>query len=134
MFGAKCFVYIDRASRLKMQDHCWVGYFCGYPFNSKAYLVYDPARMNVFVRYHVLFDERVVYGDEIGGRKREREGLGSDHLSLTTKDASELEAAEPSAQAPNSVKKCFLSSACLLHVAAHGGQALLTHKHAQPTR
>jgi len=97
VFGAKCFVYIDRASRLKMQDHCWVGYFCGYPFNSKAYLVYDPARMNVYVRYHVLFDERVVYGDEIGERKREREELESDHLSLTAKDASELEAAEPSA-------------------------------------
>ena len=74
VFGAKCFVYIDRASRLKMQDHCWVGYFCGYPFNSKAYLVYDPARMNVYVRYHVLFDERVVYGDEIGGRKRDKRG------------------------------------------------------------
>ena len=117
-----------------MQDHCWVGYFCGYPFNSNAYLVYDPARMNVYVRYHVLFDERVVYGDEIGERKREREELESDHLSLTTKDASELEAAEPSAQAPNSVKKCFLSSACLLPVAAYGGQALLTHNHAQPTR
>ena len=38
------------------------------------------------------------------------------------------------AQAPNSVKKHFLSSACLLLVAAHGGRALLTHNHWQPTR
>ena len=37
-------------------------------------------------------------------------------------------------QAPNSVKKLFLSSACLLLVAAHGGRALLTHNHGQPTR
>ena len=27
-----------------MEDHCWVGYFIGYPFNSKAFLVYDPSR------------------------------------------------------------------------------------------
>jgi hypothetical protein len=38
------------------------------------------------------------------------------------------------AQAPKGVTKCFLSSACLLLVAAHGGRALLTHNHGQPTR
>ena len=96
VFGAKCWVYIDAASRLKMQDHCWVGYFCGYPFNSKGYLCYDPARMNVYIRYHVLFDERVVYGDELGAKKREKDQRESDHESLVRQDVEEMANAQAS--------------------------------------
>ena len=97
-FGSKAFVYIDKESRTKMQDHVWIGYFIGYPFNSKAFLVYDPARMSVFVCYHVLFDERVKYGNEFGERKREREQRQLDHDELARKDREELELATADSQ------------------------------------
>jgi hypothetical protein len=97
-FGSKAFVYIDKESRTKMQDHVWIGYFIGYPFSSKAFLVYDPARMSVFVCYHVLFDERVKYGDEFGERKREREQRQLDHDELARKDREELELAAADSQ------------------------------------
>jgi hypothetical protein len=104
-FGSKAFVYIDKESRTKMQDHVWIGYFIGYPFNSKAFLVYDPARMSVFVCYHVLFDERVKYGDEFGERKREREQRQLDHDELARKDREELELATADSQLARSMRE-----------------------------
>ena len=92
-FGAKCWVYIDKETRLKMEDHVFVGYFIGYPFNSKGYLIYDPARLQIYVRYHVLFDERTKYGDEFGEKKRASDARQSDHDELVRKDREELESA-----------------------------------------
>jgi hypothetical protein len=51
--------------------------------------------MNVYIRYHVLFDERAVFGDELGAKKREKDQCESDHESLVRQDVEEM----PSAQA-----------------------------------
>jgi hypothetical protein len=49
-------------------------------------MTYDPARMNVYIRYHVLFDERAAYGGELGAKKREKDQRETDHQSLVRQD------------------------------------------------
>jgi hypothetical protein len=63
---------------------------------SKGYLCYDPARTNVYIRYHVLFDERAVYGDELGAKKREKYQRETDHQSLVRQSAEEMANAQAS--------------------------------------
>ena len=91
--GSKCWAYIDKSTRLKMDGHVFVGYFIGYPYNAKGYLIYDPSRLEIYLRYHVLFDERVKYGDELGEKKRASDARQSDHDELVRKDREELESA-----------------------------------------
>ena len=69
--GSKTYVYIDKEEqRMNIEEnHCWIGYVCGYSKHPKAYRVYDPVRNAVYDVYHVLFDERVMYKDERGSRK-----------------------------------------------------------------
>ena len=52
--------------------------------------------MNVYIRYHVLFDERVVYGDELGAKKQEKDQRESDHESLVRQDVEEMANAQAS--------------------------------------
>jgi hypothetical protein len=52
--------------------------------------------MNVYIRYHVLFDERAAYGDELGAKKREKDQRETDYQSLVRQDVEEMANAQAS--------------------------------------
>ena len=81
-FGSKAFVFVDKEQqhRAKLQDHCWVGFFAGYSTRSKAYLIYHPVKHAIFVRYHCWFNDKLVYGDLHGERRRVRDLVLTDVL------------------------------------------------------
>ena len=61
------FVYRDAGLRLKGEDHDDIMWYCGRPRTGGGYLGFCIQKMKVFVRNHVNFDPRFLYGDCVGG-------------------------------------------------------------------
>jgi len=68
-FGCEMFVHVDKDERLKGEDHAWVGFNAG-PVNNHR--VYRPTKHHCYLRYHVLADPTILYGDFMGKRYRDR--------------------------------------------------------------
>ena len=80
-FGAKVFVYVNEDARNALESHVWIGFFVAYSNNSKAWIIYDPARLNTYKCYWILVDESIVYGDIMGAAHARKMNVYKDSLN-----------------------------------------------------
>ena len=57
LWGCPAHVLVDQGSRPKQSFNTWEGVYVGHPYNSEAFLIYDPVADRVYNRIHVTFDE-----------------------------------------------------------------------------
>ena len=71
-FGSKAIVNIATIDRAKGDFHAWIGFYAGPTHNMKGYRIYRPLTNAYYDRYHVTFDDKVVFGDFMGKQFKDR--------------------------------------------------------------
>jgi hypothetical protein len=72
-FGCEAFVHIDKENRTKLEEKSKKCTFIGYGVNDFGYRLWDYEN-NKFIRSRdVLFNEKVMYKDQLQGKKHEKE-------------------------------------------------------------
>jgi hypothetical protein len=72
-FGCEAFVHIDKENRTKIEAESKKCTFIGYGVNDFGYRLYDYKNHKIIESRDVVFNEKVVYKDQLQRKKQEKE-------------------------------------------------------------
>jgi hypothetical protein len=72
-FGCEAFVHIDKENRTKPEEKSKKCTFIGYGVNDFGYLLWDYENNKIIRSRDVIFNEKVMYKDQLQGKKQETE-------------------------------------------------------------
>jgi hypothetical protein len=72
-FGCEAFVHIDKENRTKIQAKFKKCTFIGYDVNDFGYLLWDYENKKIIRSGYFIFNEKVMYKDQLQGKKHEKE-------------------------------------------------------------
>jgi hypothetical protein len=72
-FGCEAFVHIDKENRTKLATKSKKCTFIGYDVNDFGYRLWDYENKKIIRSRDVIFNEKVMYKDELQGKKCEKE-------------------------------------------------------------
>jgi hypothetical protein len=72
-FGCEAFVHIDKENRTKFEAKSKKCTFIGYSVNDFGYLLWDYENNKIIRSRDVIFNEKVMYKDQLQGKKQEKE-------------------------------------------------------------
>jgi hypothetical protein len=72
-FGCEAFVHIDKENRTKLEGKSKKCTFIGYGVNDFGYLLWDYENNKIIRSRDVIFNEKVMYKDQLQGKKPETE-------------------------------------------------------------
>jgi hypothetical protein len=71
-FGCEAFVHIDKENRTKLEEKSKKCTFIGYGFNDFGYLLWDYENQKIIRSRDVIFNEKVMYKDQLQGKIQEK--------------------------------------------------------------
>jgi hypothetical protein len=74
-FGCESFVHIDKENRTKLEEKSKKCTFIGYGVNDFGYRLWDYENKKIIRSRDVIFNEKVMYKDQLQGKKQEKEKL-----------------------------------------------------------
>jgi hypothetical protein len=74
-FGCEAFVHIDKENRTKIEEKSKKCTFIGYNVNDFGYSLWDYENNKIIRSRNVIFNEKVMYKDQLQGNKQEKEKL-----------------------------------------------------------
>ena len=74
-FGCEAFVHIDKENKRKLEEKSKKYTFIGYGINDFGYRLYDYERHKIIRSRDVVFNEKVMYKDQLQRKKREKEDM-----------------------------------------------------------
>jgi hypothetical protein len=74
-FGCEAFVHIDKKNRTKLEAKSKKCTFMGYDVNDFVYILWDYENKKIIRSRDVIFNEKVMYKDQLQGKKQEKEKL-----------------------------------------------------------
>jgi hypothetical protein len=74
-FDCEAFVHIDKENRAKLEEKSKKCTFIGYNVNDFGYRLWDYENHKIIRSRDVIFNEKVIYEDQLQGRKHEEEKL-----------------------------------------------------------
>ena len=72
-FGCEAFVHIDKENRTKFEAKSKKCTFIGYGVNDFGYRLWDYENNKIIRSRDVIFNEKVMYKDQLQGKKQEKE-------------------------------------------------------------
>ena len=72
-FGCESFVHIDKENRTKLEEKSKKCTFIGYSVNDFGYRLWDYETNKIIRSRDVIFNEKVMYKDQLQGKKQEKE-------------------------------------------------------------
>ena len=72
-FGCEAFVHIDKENRTKLEEKSKKCTFIGYGVNDFGYRLWDYENNKIIRSRDVIFNEKVMYKDQLQGKKQETE-------------------------------------------------------------
>jgi hypothetical protein len=72
-FGCEAFVHIDKENRTKLEEKSKKCTFIGYGVNDFGYRLWDYENNKIIRSRDVIFNEKVMYKDQLQGKKQEKE-------------------------------------------------------------
>jgi hypothetical protein len=72
-FGCESFVHIDKENRTKLEEKSKKCTFIGYGVNDFGYRLWDYENNKIIRSRDVIFNEKVMYKDQLQGKKQEKE-------------------------------------------------------------
>jgi hypothetical protein len=72
-FGCEAFVHIDKENRTKLEAKSKKCTFIGYSVNDFGYRLWDYENQKIIRSRDVIFNEKVMYKDQLQGKKHEKE-------------------------------------------------------------
>jgi hypothetical protein len=72
-FGCEAFVHIDKENRTKLEEKSKKCTFIGYGDNDFGYRLWDYKNNKIIRSRDVIFNEKVMYKDQLQGKKQETE-------------------------------------------------------------
>jgi hypothetical protein len=72
-FGCEAFVHIDKENRTKLEAKSKKCTFIGYSVNDFGYRLWDYENHKIIRSRDVIFNEKVMYKDQLQGKKEEKE-------------------------------------------------------------
>jgi hypothetical protein len=72
-FGCEAFVHIDKANRTELEEKSKKCTFIGYGVNDFGYRLWDYENHKIIRSRDVIFNEKVMYKDQLQGKKQENE-------------------------------------------------------------
>ena len=72
-FGCEAFVHVDKENRTKLAAKCKKCTFCGYGVNDFGYRVWDYEGHKIIRSRDFIFNEKVMYKDQLQRKKEENE-------------------------------------------------------------
>jgi hypothetical protein len=72
-FGCEAFVHIDKENRTKLEAKSKKCAFIGYGVNDFGYRLWDYENNKIIRSRDVIFNEKVMYKDQLQGKKQEKE-------------------------------------------------------------
>jgi hypothetical protein len=72
-FGCEAFVHIDKENRTKLEEKSKKCTFIGYGVNDFGYHLWDYENHKIIRSRDVIFNEKVMYKDQLQGKKQEKE-------------------------------------------------------------
>jgi hypothetical protein len=74
-FGCEAFVHIDKENRTKLEENSKKCTFIGYNVNDFGYCLWDYENIKIIRIRDAIFNEKVMYKDQLQGKKQEKEKL-----------------------------------------------------------
>jgi hypothetical protein len=74
-FGCEAFFHIDKENRTKLEEKSKKCNFIRYGVNYFGYCLWDYENCKIIRSRDVIFNEKVMYKDQLQGKKQEREKL-----------------------------------------------------------
>jgi hypothetical protein len=71
-FGCESFVHIDKKNRTKLEEKSKKCTFFGYSVNDLGYPLWDYENNKIIRIRDVIFNEKVMYKDQLQGKKKEK--------------------------------------------------------------
>ena len=71
-FGCETFVHIDKENKTKLEEKSNKCTFIGYSVNGFGYLLWDYENHKIIRSRDVIFNEKVMYKDQMQGNKKEK--------------------------------------------------------------
>jgi hypothetical protein len=72
-FDCESFVHTDKENRTKLKEKSKKCTFIGYNVNDFAYFLWDYENNKIIRSRDVIFNEKVMYKDQLQGKKQEKE-------------------------------------------------------------
>ena len=72
-FGCEAFVHIDKENRTKLEEKSKKCTFIGYGLNDFGYRIWDYENNKINRSRYVIFNEKVMYKDQLQEKKQEKE-------------------------------------------------------------
>ena len=72
-FGCEAFAHIDKENRTKLEAKSNKCTFIGYSIDYFGYLLWDYENHKIIRSRNVVFNEKVMYKDQLQGKKEEKE-------------------------------------------------------------
>ena len=72
-FGCEAFLHIDKENRTKLEEKSKKCTFIRYGINDFGYLLWDYENNKIIRSRDVIFNEKVMYKDQLQGKKQEEE-------------------------------------------------------------
>jgi hypothetical protein len=72
-FGCESFVHIDKENRINLEAKSKKCSFIGYRVNDFGYCLWDYENNKIIRSRDVIFNEKVMYKDQLQGKKHEKE-------------------------------------------------------------
>jgi hypothetical protein len=72
-FDYEAFVHIDKENRTKIEEKYKKCTFIGYHVNGFGYRLWDYENHKIIRSIYVIFNEKVMYKDQLEGKKQEKE-------------------------------------------------------------
>jgi hypothetical protein len=84
-FGCEAFVHIDKENRTKIEAKSKKCTFIGYDVNDFGYRLWDYENKKIIRSRDVIFNEKVMYKDQLQGKKQEKKNKNTQCLMRSLK-------------------------------------------------
>jgi hypothetical protein len=84
-FGCEAFVHIDKENRTKLEEKSKKCTFIGYSVNDFGYLLWDYENHKIIRSRDVIFNEKVMYKDQLQGKKQKKKNQNTQCLMRSLK-------------------------------------------------
>ena len=74
-FGCEAFAHIDKENRTKIEAKSKKCSFIGYGVDDFGYCLWDYENHKIVISIDVVFNEKVMYKDQLQGKKWEKENI-----------------------------------------------------------
>jgi hypothetical protein len=84
-FGCESFVHIDKENRTKLETKSKKCTFIGYSVNDFSYGIWDYENKKIIRSRYVIFNEKVMYKNQLQGNKQEKKNKNTQCLMRSLK-------------------------------------------------